>query len=121
MALSLTRLEFSRALAPSADENYSQVQKVVGKGYDLAPPSEKGKLMNELYYMDEHIHWHLPALFTNPSCPGKRGTAVSLSQDGTWLACGGPTDDNKVGATWVFYKDPSTARQFPTNWQQTCG
>lgn len=34
-----------------------------------------------------------------------QGNSVSLSEDGTTLAIGGPGDSNSIGATWIFIKN----------------
>lgn len=39
------------------------------------------------------------------------GWSVSLSSDGTFLAVGGPGDNNGLGATWIFVYDGSSTYQ----------
>lgn len=40
------------------------------------------------------------------------GNSVSLSSDGRILAVGGPLDNFRAGATWIFVYDGSTYQQF---------
>lgn len=37
------------------------------------------------------------------------GEAVSLSSDGSWVAAGAPSNNNGVGAIWIFYRNTSSA------------
>jgi hypothetical protein len=38
--------------------------------------------------------------------PAFQGASVSLSDDGNWLAVGGPSNNSEEGATWVFRRVP---------------
>jgi hypothetical protein len=91
---------------------YNQLgSKLVGNGsfiYNTPYPSRQGKNIKFIYniFAQWHTHWFHCCELDDIS-----GSSVSLSSDGRILAVGGPEDDGRKGATWIFVVDGPTYQQ----------
>lgn len=89
----------------ASQSTYRQIgQKLVGSGYEGTNPLQ-GKYKSGVLSVD--------GLFKTVfiMCCYVLGSSVSLSEDGSILAVGGPRDDAFIGATWIFKYDGSTYKQ----------